>query len=94
MKRNLSRWVGVAMGVLALVVIVWTLAGAVDAGDGRLSPPEWPTQTPPPPDSTVEPLPTPTTAGYPGLEPTAEPYPVPYPMAGPGAYLPFVETYP
>lgn len=51
----------------------------------RLSPPEWPTSTPPPTD------------GYPGPEPTADPYPAPYPYPAPDApaYLPVVmEAYP
>lgn len=71
----------VILTAVMLALFVWYVAGA-DPGDATLSPPEWPTMTPPPVDP------------YPGPEPTAEPYPAPYPAPGIGAYLPFVEANP
>lgn len=66
-----------------LALFVWYAIVGADPGDATLSPPEWPTMTPPPPDDP-----------YPGPEPTAEPYPAPYPAPSIGAYLPFVEANP
>ncbi len=63
-----------------LALFVWYAALADDVA--RLSPPEWPTSTPPP-----------AVIGYPGPAPTADPYPAPYP--GPAVYLPVqLESYP
>lgn len=55
--------VAVILLAAVLAFLVWT---AVSADGPALSPPEWPTQTPPP----VEPYPGP------------EPYPAPYPAPG------------
>lgn len=74
MKRNFSRLAVVALALAALAVIVWTMAGAVSAGDRPECPPglvcEWPTQTPPA-EVTSEPYPPPEP------QPTPEPYPYP-----------------
>ena len=63
MKRNFSRLAVVALALASLAVIVWTMAGAVSAGDRPECPPglvcEWPTQTPPEPQPTPEPYPYP-----------------------------------
>lgn len=52
MKRNFSRLAVVALALASLAVIVWTMAGAVSAGDRPECPPgvvcELPTNTPRP----------------------------------------------
>ena len=81
MKREIEIIRSIVITAIAaalLAFVVWTLAAA----DGRTSPPELPTPTPPPVDGT-------TVAPYP---PPGEPYPPPYPPpdAYPApVYLPF-----
>lgn len=62
-----------AATAILLALFIWFVVAA-DSDAPTLSPPELPTQTPPPP-------------GYPGPEPTVAPYPPPYPAP---AYLPVV----
>lgn len=98
MKREIEAFrngIIVAIAAALLAFVVWTLAAA----DGRTSPPELPTATPPmvgtsDPSTPIAPYPGPVDP-YPP-PPGADPYPAPYPAP---VYLPFSiggngESYP
>lgn len=55
--------VAVVLLAVVLAVLVWT---AVSADGPALSPPEWPTATPPAPGTDAYPAPDPYPAPYPG----------------------------
>lgn len=68
-RRPSYSWPGVLIAVMTaalLAFFIWFAVVGADPGDATLSPPEWPTMTPPPVDP------------YPG----PDPYPAPYPAPG------------